>query len=346
MDENNEQCLRAPQQPRRPIDSFYWAHSGWIVDTLARNLSALVIFAEHRYWGVSNPFGPEDSFIPDAGHLGLLMIEQSMQDFAQLNTHLRDSLGAWDSPLVSVGGSLAGEISTWMRVRYPFIVDMALAGSAPILGYPGLAGQYTWYHAVTETFRTVGGDACVDSIRAGFWQVPLLSPSEITAAFNTCTPADAATAAYITGLVFGWAGGAAEDGYPASSADTPVHWACAAMQGAASGVAAFQAIINTPGQCLNITGTGAGTTGGISDVRGATRPRRRSSGARRALRPGTAPAAAAAAGAAAHALPLDTNGWDYMSCTEEVHPIGTNNVVSSSRGRGGEGGRPCCWATS
>lgn len=45
---------------------------------------------------------------------------------------------------MSVGGSLAGEISTWMRMRYPFIVDMALAGSAPVLGFPHLADQYAW----------------------------------------------------------------------------------------------------------------------------------------------------------------------------------------------------------
>ena len=49
---------------------------------------------------------------------------------------------------MAVGGSLAGEITTWMRVRYPFIVDMGIAASAPVLGYVGLADQYTWYHAV------------------------------------------------------------------------------------------------------------------------------------------------------------------------------------------------------
>ena len=35
-----------------------WSHSGWIVDHLARNLSALVVFAEMRFFGVSMPFGP------------------------------------------------------------------------------------------------------------------------------------------------------------------------------------------------------------------------------------------------------------------------------------------------
>ena len=69
-----------------------WDHSGWIVDTLARNLSALVVFAEHRYFGTSMPFGPEQSFEPDAGHVGLLSLEQSLQDYAALITYLRDTL--------------------------------------------------------------------------------------------------------------------------------------------------------------------------------------------------------------------------------------------------------------
>ena len=69
-----------------------WDHSGWIVDTLARNLSALIVFAEHRYFGTSFPFGPTESFVADAGHIGLLSLEQSLQDYATLITFLRDSL--------------------------------------------------------------------------------------------------------------------------------------------------------------------------------------------------------------------------------------------------------------
>ena len=63
------------------------------------------------------------------------------------------------------GGSLAGELTTWMRVRFPFLVDMGIAASAPVLGYPGLADQYSWYRSTTDTVRRYGGDACVSA----FW---------------------------------------------------------------------------------------------------------------------------------------------------------------------------------
>jgi hypothetical protein len=53
-----------------------WTHSGWIADTLARELKAMVVFAELRFFGESMPFGPSDSFLPRPDRIGLLSIEQ------------------------------------------------------------------------------------------------------------------------------------------------------------------------------------------------------------------------------------------------------------------------------
>lgn len=99
------------------------------MDTLAANLSALVVFAEHRFFGLSIPQGVPAGFQPDAEHLGLLSEVEVLEDYTALATALRTNLSAWDSPLISVGGSLAGELTAWWRVRYPHIVDMALASS-------------------------------------------------------------------------------------------------------------------------------------------------------------------------------------------------------------------------
>ena len=180
-------CVEAGPAP------YYWGEYGWVVDTLAKNLSALVVFAEHRGFGLTYPSvadgGDQSGWIPDAEHAGVLTEAQVLEDFTHLATHLRTNLSAWDSPLIAVGGSLAGEMATWWRVRYPFLVDMALSASAPILGFPGLTDQYGWYKVVTNAFRAVGGDACVDAIRGGYWQTAALTPAQVSAAFNTCAPA-------------------------------------------------------------------------------------------------------------------------------------------------------------
>jgi hypothetical protein len=50
----------------------------------------------------------------------VLSEEQALQDFAMVVHSLRTTLPkGWESPFITVGGSLAGEISTWLRVRYP-----------------------------------------------------------------------------------------------------------------------------------------------------------------------------------------------------------------------------------
>lgn len=52
-----------------------FSHSGYVL-SLARELSALVVFAEMRYFGASYPFNMTGSFVPSPLRLGLLSIEQ------------------------------------------------------------------------------------------------------------------------------------------------------------------------------------------------------------------------------------------------------------------------------
>lgn len=46
------------------IYSFY-ENSGFMTETVAEETKGLVVFGEHRYFGVSYPFPPEVAFTPD-----------------------------------------------------------------------------------------------------------------------------------------------------------------------------------------------------------------------------------------------------------------------------------------
>jgi len=61
---------------------------------------ALIVFAEHRYYGVSKPFKKTLK-----EHMQFLTSEQAMADYAELLTELKHDLGAENSAVIGFGGS-------------------------------------------------------------------------------------------------------------------------------------------------------------------------------------------------------------------------------------------------
>ena len=84
--------------------------------------------------GGSIPFNGsvEEAFQPTPERLGLLSVTQAMADYAALIQSVREAHGCPDCPVLSFGGSYSGKLSAYLRLKYPTVVDIAHAASAPI----------------------------------------------------------------------------------------------------------------------------------------------------------------------------------------------------------------------
>ncbi len=102
-------CLFAPF-----IQGFMW--------DIAPEFEALIVFAEHRYYGQSLPYG-KDSLKPIPAKVGYLSSEQALADFAALVGHIKDERKAHGSPLIAFGGSYGGMLAAWFRIKFPHVCD-------------------------------------------------------------------------------------------------------------------------------------------------------------------------------------------------------------------------------
>ncbi|XP_013868231.1 lysosomal Pro-X carboxypeptidase [Austrofundulus limnaeus] len=186
-------------QPDGPI-LFYTGNEGditWFCNNtgfmweVAEQLGALLVFAEHRYYGESLPFG-KDSY-SDGKRLNYLTSEQALADFAVLIQNLKSTLPkAQNSPVISIGGSYGGMLSAWIRMKYPNVVIGALASSAPIWQFPGMVPCGDFYKIVTQDFAKSGYN-CDANIRRSWKAINNVSSTAsglqwLSEEFSLCSP--------------------------------------------------------------------------------------------------------------------------------------------------------------
>lgn len=132
------------------ITDFY-ENSGYMTNTLATVARAFIVFAEHRYYGESMPFG-KDSFKPE--NVVYLTVDQAMMDYVKLIQFIKASDPRLkNSPVIAFGGSYGGMIAAWMRMKYPHVIYGSHASSAPILFFPGTVSPYAFNEYATRSYR-------------------------------------------------------------------------------------------------------------------------------------------------------------------------------------------------
>jgi len=144
---------------------------------LAEEHQALVLALEHRYYGESYP-------VPnmDTANLKYLTSEQALGDLARFIQYVSacgnegaDTLSspalelpasAMKSKWVSFGGSYPGNLATWLKLKYPALVDGTVGSSAPVfaeydyyqyaqvtgfaMGYPLIGGSKQCYNTIDK----------------------------------------------------------------------------------------------------------------------------------------------------------------------------------------------------
>ena len=143
---------------------------------------AALIFAEHRYYGDSQPL------LNATDRLKYLSVAQAMADYASLISTFRLEYNT--DKVIVFGGSYGGMLSAWMRVKYPHLVTGAIASSAPVFFSSALhppPDEYAFFSRVS----TAMGRTCSETFKHGSDLIKVLSQtvegrSKLATIFNTC----------------------------------------------------------------------------------------------------------------------------------------------------------------
>lgn len=154
--------LNSTWQKTKDAPIFFYTGNEGNIETFAQNtgfmwdiapeFGALLVFAEHRYYGESMPYN--NNSYADLRHLGYLTSQQALEDYVNLIQYLRSKPEYKHSPVIVFGGSYGGMLSAWIRMKYPHIVQGAIASSAPILQFSGVTECEAFLRIVTSDFKT------------------------------------------------------------------------------------------------------------------------------------------------------------------------------------------------
>nr|CCA21036.1 lysosomal ProX carboxypeptidase putative [Albugo laibachii Nc14] len=92
--------------------SLYANHTGLMWE-YAAHFKALIVFAEHRFYGLSQPFN-SSQLIPS--HLRYRTHEQAIADYALLLESIQKRFHGDRHPVITFGGSYGGMLSAWFRI--------------------------------------------------------------------------------------------------------------------------------------------------------------------------------------------------------------------------------------
>ncbi|GJQ77978.1 hypothetical protein Trydic_g2339 [Trypoxylus dichotomus] len=145
--------------------------TGQIFD-MAEQHGGYMFYTEHRYYGESYPTANMST-----ENLRYLSVDQAIADIAYFIHYVKENIeGLANSKqlnidllpkVVVIGGSYSASMATWMRLKYPHLVDIAYASSAPVRA---VADFYEYFEVVDHNIGLVSQE-CLDTISEGISQL-------------------------------------------------------------------------------------------------------------------------------------------------------------------------------
>jgi len=151
----------------------------FVINDVAEKHHGLMLSLEHRFYGESYPTDLRDEY------LKFLSAEQALADYAEIivavKEELKENYGIEDPPVIVFGGSYSGNLAAWFRQKYPNVVDIAYASSAPVYAEVEFVGYYevvTW---------ALGEDCANTALDYVFRRYDKMTKQELIDIFNPCT---------------------------------------------------------------------------------------------------------------------------------------------------------------
>jgi len=80
-------------------------------------MGALIVYAEHRYFGDSMPFSKDQAY--KSPYNSFLTVDNTLSDYVELVNQIKKDYQADDKAVIAFGGSYGGMLAAWSRMRYP-----------------------------------------------------------------------------------------------------------------------------------------------------------------------------------------------------------------------------------
>ncbi|KAK9497275.1 hypothetical protein O3M35_004623 [Rhynocoris fuscipes] len=159
---------------------------------IAPEFGALIVFAEHRYYGTSLPFGNKS--LTEPKYSGYLSSSQALADYVDIIGIIRHKYNATSDrvKVIAFGGSYGGMLAAWMRMKYSSVITGSIAASAPIWQFTGMTSCTTYNRIVTSVFAQES-PGCDKFIKKTWSLIDNIGSTDagkswLTNQFKTCKP--------------------------------------------------------------------------------------------------------------------------------------------------------------